>query len=37
MEVCINMEGKPRTQIFDYKKELPFFIMQYSLRNRIDK
>ena len=37
MEVCIDINGKPRTQIFDYKKELPFFIMQYSLRNHIDK
>lgn len=37
MEVCINAEGKVKTQIFDYKKELQFFMMQYSLRNHIDK
>jgi hypothetical protein len=37
MEVCINMEGKPRTQQFDYKKNLQLFLMQYSLRNHLDK
>lgn len=36
MEVCIGMDGKPRTQIFPYKEFLQYFIMQYSLRNRID-
>lgn len=36
MEVCIDMEGKVRTQQFVYKVELPFFLSQYSLRNHID-
>ena len=33
-EVCIDKAGRCKLQPFDYKVELPFFFMAYSLQNR---
>lgn len=34
MEVCVSNTGHCQPQMFDYKTEFKFFIMQYSLVNR---
>lgn len=37
MEVCIDQAGHVKTQVFDYKKNLQLFLMQYSLVNYLTK
>jgi hypothetical protein len=37
MEVCINQEGYCKPQMFDYKTEINYFLMAYSLQNHLTK